>query len=316
MIKCFNCGTENGDGLKYCCNCGAMLNVPAINDEEPQEAIEIATAVDEEPIPAEPIAAAPVSAPVSAPVNAPVTQARPQTNQKAPQSGKNDSVCFAGFLTSLISILCCGMTSIVGLGLSIWGYMRVKKSGQKGEGMAIAGMVISGLFVLIFLFSMISGAFDKVTGKSNGDTTITTTTEIEETTEATTKARPTNTPTPEPTEATSESETETEPSETTASETTAGGIRPDVKAAIDSYEQFYNEYCDFLRRYSESNYSATMMTEYMQMYASLAEYEARWDALDVDSFTAEEEAYYEAADERIIQKMLEAESYMVGQMGF
>lgn len=62
-----------------------------------------------------------------------------------------NGLCVAGFVVSLVSILCCGLTSIIGLILSIVGLILANKRGQGGKGMAIAGIIISALFTLLFL---------------------------------------------------------------------------------------------------------------------------------------------------------------------
>ena len=264
MIRCFNCGTDNMEGTKYCNNCGALLNVPQF--EEPSEAIPVAEAIPQ-------------------PVQQNMPHSTPQPAvQQAPKKEKNDSVCFAGFLTSLISILCCGMTSIVGLGLSIWGFIRVKKSGKKGEGMAIAGMVISGIFVLIFIISYISGAFNRLTGGNTDLTTEATTTEVTtEATTTTTEATTTTAVTEDPTEGSSESS-----EESSAQTSKASGIRPEFKEAMDSYEAFYTRYCNFLKKMSKSNNPSSMMSEYLKMVEELNDYTAKIDAIDESELTDEE----------------------------
>lgn len=79
-----------------------------------------------------------------------------------------NGLCVAGFVVSLISILCCGLTSFIGLILSIVGLILANKRGQGGKGMAIAGIIISALFTLLFLGCMI-GLFLLSYQVSNGD---------------------------------------------------------------------------------------------------------------------------------------------------
>ncbi len=89
----------------------------------------------------------------------------PQINinipKAAPGEPKTNILCLTGFIVSLVSILCCGGTSIIGLALSIVGLIQVKKSGEPGDKLAIAGIIISGCFVLIFIFTYARGFFSQ-----------------------------------------------------------------------------------------------------------------------------------------------------------
>ena len=303
MIRCFNCGYENEDGQKYCNGCGAMINVPG--SEEPMEAIPVATMVEE------PAVQAPVET-IQTPVQAPV-QPQPQvqrTQTRAPAKEKNDGVCLAGFITSLVSILCCGMTSFIGLGLSIWGFLRVKKSGQKGSGLAIAGIIISGIFVFVFVISWFTGTFNRLTGKTTTPTTTIETTEDEEeeTTTETTKAT-----TKETTEATTESSEET--TEETTETTVAGltGIRPEFQQAMDDYEAFYDEYISFMRNYySDPGNAINMMADYTRLMSSINDVNASFEALDDQEMSAEEAQLYLEVSTRVEAKMLAFEAEVLG----
>lgn len=66
---------------------------------------------------------------------------------------KTNGFAIAGFILSLISILCCGSTSVLGLVFSIIGVVKAKNYNNNGKGLAIAGIVIGciGLLLLILL---------------------------------------------------------------------------------------------------------------------------------------------------------------------
>ena len=85
-----------------------------------------------------------------------------QTN--SPQS-KTDGLALAGFILSLTSILCCGLTSMPGLIFSIIGLIRAKKENKEGKGLAIAGIVISSIMllflILIYIFVYVFETIDK-----------------------------------------------------------------------------------------------------------------------------------------------------------
>lgn len=75
----------------------------------------------------------------------------------------NNGLCIAGFVASLVSILCCGTTSIIALILSIIGVATSK--GRK-KGLGIAGIIISAVMILIVIAAII---FNVATGYYSRD---------------------------------------------------------------------------------------------------------------------------------------------------
>ncbi len=55
----------------------------------------------------------------------------------------------AGFVISLVSLLCCGGFSWLGLIFSIVGLVNSKNMNNEGKGLAIAGIVISSIFLIL-----------------------------------------------------------------------------------------------------------------------------------------------------------------------
>ena len=153
MKKCAFCGCDNSDDSKFCVNCGTSLPEAAATPLEPVV----------------PIAAAPVAEPAEPQTQAPqshyqTSQPRPEyrsaidpqpTPAPAPDYGsynynanqapntttyssktmpqKTNGLCIAGFVVSLVSILCFGFSSIISLILSIVGYVGASKKNQKGK---------------------------------------------------------------------------------------------------------------------------------------------------------------------------------------
>ena len=65
---------------------------------------------------------------------------------------KNDALCLAGLISSIVSLVCCcGTVSLISLALSIIGVVRVNKNGQAGKGMGIAGIIISVVSILLLI---------------------------------------------------------------------------------------------------------------------------------------------------------------------
>jgi hypothetical protein len=96
-----------------------------------------------EPPPAETPPMAPQPAPLAAPPAAPVypTYTRPPTN----------GLAVASLVLGLCGLVTCGATCLVGLPLGIAGLVQINRdpAASEGRGLAIAGLVISGVLLLI-----------------------------------------------------------------------------------------------------------------------------------------------------------------------
>ena len=112
--------------------------------------------------------------------------------------------------------------------------------------------------------------------------------------------------TEEQTEAeTSVEETQAENSvEESGSQNTAEDeIRPDIKEAIDKYESFMNQYCDFMKSYDATDMS--LLSEYSELMTEYAEMSASFDAIENEDLTTAELAYYMEVQSRVSQALLE-----------
>ena len=69
---------------------------------------------------------------------------------------KNNSLSIAGFICSLVGLLTCGITSLIGLILSIIGISSSKKNGEK-DPFALAGIIISVIPLVILIFLLVIG---------------------------------------------------------------------------------------------------------------------------------------------------------------
>lgn len=122
-------------------------------------------------------------------------------------------------------------------------------------------------------------------------------------------ALPTPSPTPAatatPTPAPVIEEEPAEPEETPQAEAPAlTGIRPEFKAAMDSYEAFYNEYIDFLKEYSQNPADLSMLGRYTELLAKSEEMERSFDAWDESDMSNEEIIYYMEVTTRIEERMI------------
>lgn len=71
---------------------------------------------------------------------------------------KNNSLSIAGFICSLVGLLTCGITSLIGLILSIIGISSSKKNGEK-DPFALAGIIISAIYIAILILIIIFVVF-------------------------------------------------------------------------------------------------------------------------------------------------------------
>lgn len=94
--------------------------------------------------------------------------------------------------------------------------------------------------------------------------------------------------------------------ENSDSKEAASGSKSAVIEAIDSYEAFIDEYIELMQEVKNSPSDLTLLSkysEYMTKYTDLAE---KFEALDDQEMTKEEEKYYIDASARISKKLIDA----------
>lgn len=106
---------------------------------------------------------------------------------------------------------------------------------------------------------------------------------------------------------TNENEQSSNSNETTNNESSdlVNGMRPEFKEVMDSYEAFYDEYCDFMKKYKANPTDITLITEYASMVSKLADMDAKFNAWDESKMNAAELKYYVEVNSRVAQKLLE-----------
>lgn len=147
MKFCKHCGAQIEDTTAFCPNCGTNVSDDAVSSSAPEP--QYSAYQPEQPV--QP------------------TQYQPYQEYQNPgiyPEGKLNGLAVAGFVVSLVSMFFCGISSIVGLILSIVGMSQIKnsiKSGvpQRGNGLAIAGLVIGiigTVFILIYIIMVATAA--------------------------------------------------------------------------------------------------------------------------------------------------------------
>lgn len=90
-----------------------------------------------------------------------------------------------------------------------------------------------------------------------------------------------------------------------SAENLVDGMRPEFKEAIDSYEDYFDEYCNFMKKYSESPDDLSLLGEYMEYLTQYSETMEKMDALNDGELNDAEMKYYLEVTNRINQKLLD-----------
>lgn len=86
------------------------------------------------------------------------------------------------------------------------------------------------------------------------------------------------------------------------SEDLVDGMRPEFKAAMDSYEAFYDEYVEVLKKYKDDATDLTILSDYASLMTKATEVDADFEKWDDDLNNAEYK-YYIEVHSRILQKL-------------
>lgn len=81
-------------------------------------------------------------------------------------------------------------------------------------------------------------------------------------------------------------------------------IRADFKEAMDAYESFYDEYCDFMMKYSENPTNLTLLMEYSSLMSKAIEVDEAFEKWESEDLNSAELAYYLEVNNRVMQKLL------------
>ena len=96
-----------------------------------------------------------------------------------------------------------------------------------------------------------------------------------------------------------------------AASTNPDEVTPEFKETMDGYEAFMNSYCDFMVKYTDATNSGdtTTLLSMTADYASLIQQELDWmgkiDAIDENTLSPADAAYYVEVQARVSQKLIE-----------
>lgn len=83
------------------------------------------------------------------------------------------------------------------------------------------------------------------------------------------------------------------------------GLRPEFKEAMDSYEAFYDEYCEIVKKYTENPSDMELLADYTDMMSKSAEMAEKFDAWENSDMNSAELKYYLEVNNRVTKKLLE-----------
>ena len=85
-------------------------------------------------------------------------------------------------------------------------------------------------------------------------------------------------------------------------------ISPDLKAFLESYEAFMDEYCDYLEHYDSSD--AVQLIKYASLMQKYSDFAKKAEAYDESKMTDAEAIYYAETLNRINIKLMKASQNM------
>lgn len=84
------------------------------------------------------------------------------------------------------------------------------------------------------------------------------------------------------------------------------GMRPEFKKAMDSYESFMNEYCEFMKKYEKSDGTdMSLWSDYASYMSKYYDMMRDFEAWDDGEMNTAETAYYLDVQTRVNKKLLE-----------
>lgn len=98
---------------------------------------------------------------------------------------------------------------------------------------------------------------------------------------------------------------EAENEDNPASDELVDGMRPDFKEAMDSYEAFYDKYCEIVKKYTENPSDMELLADYTDMVTKAAEVTEKFEAWENGDLNRAELEYYLDVQNRVAKKLLE-----------
>lgn len=82
-------------------------------------------------------------------------------------------------------------------------------------------------------------------------------------------------------------------------------MRPEFKEVMDSYEAFYDEYCEIVKKYTQNPSDMELLADYTDMVSKAAEMSEKFEAWENSDLNDAELTYYLDVHNRVAKKLLE-----------
>ena len=83
------------------------------------------------------------------------------------------------------------------------------------------------------------------------------------------------------------------------------GVNADFKATMDSYEEFFNDYVDFMKKYKNSTDITSMASDYADYMTKYSDMMQKLNDIKSEDLSTEDLAYYNEVNARITKKLAE-----------
>ena len=295
MAFCSNCGNELPEGKNFCPDCGAPVNSSGYSEES------------------------------SVSQDQPKSYTPPRMNiPEEPEPFLDKYGDFLGIILLILSILNVGsnppVLTILFAAVLIAAGIYCLRRNYKRRGLTKAAIVISAICLLAGF-----GRANRygITGKPGSSPTAPAVAQVQEEEEKEPEPKAETQEVKEtPAEEESAQEKEEQTKETkkkkkqqkeeqtkeeVKEEKSSDGVDPDLKAFLDSYEKFIDEYVDFMKKYNENpDNMISMIGEYAEMMQKYADFADKIDQYDENEMSSADYKYYIEVTARCTQKMLEA----------
>ena len=82
-------------------------------------------------------------------------------------------------------------------------------------------------------------------------------------------------------------------------------MRPEFKEAMDSYEKFYKEYCEVLKKYNNNPTDLSLLNQYTKLMQQSVEMGEKFEIWDNGEMNDVELKYYLEVSGRVTQMLIE-----------
>ncbi len=94
-----------------------------------------------------------------------------------------------------------------------------------------------------------------------------------------------------------------EDTDSSTSDELVDGLRPEFKADMDSYEEFYDDFCEAIGKHKDNPSDRSMFADYLIMLSELEEIEEKFDAWEDKDMNQSEIKYYLTVKSRVLKKI-------------